>query len=565
MPFSRPSRSRFAGDRSHAFVRTALAGVAAAMLLAAAPAGAQEERFDIRRFTVKGNSLLPDGEVDQLLAPLAGPGRVYGDIQRALERLESAYRRAGYSTVQVYVPEQELTGGEVLIQVTENVIGQVVVSGNAHFGNENILASLPLLRQGRAPNLDRLSEAIQLANDNPAKQVDVTLGTGAAEGSVDAKVVVSDHNPQRLFFTLDNTGSAATGRYRIGASYQHANLFGRDHVATLSYATSPDSPSNVNVALYSLGYRIPLYALGDSVDVVYGRSSVNTPGVAPTLTGLLGIVGKGEVFGLRYNHYFPRRGQYTDRLVAAFDYKYTDARCDTGGVPVSIAPPTPPIASCVPYTTQPLSLTYSGQRQQPGEIWDYSLGLAYNLATGTRYTNLDGTVDRYSYLTPGNRSTRDNFTVLRGGGALQKGFKNDWQVRVAATVQISPDPLVAGEQIGLAGSGAVRGFNERAVASDSGVVLNAELYGPELAKRLAIGGNLRALAFADYGYGRNQRAAGTAVFSSGSVSSMGAGLRYSFSRDASARFDLARVVNAGPALSERSGDWRAHMSVMFGF
>src|ERR1039457_7010655 len=93
--------------------------------LIAAPCSAQDEHFDIVRFQVEGNTLLPEAEVQGIVAPLAGPQRVYGDIQKALEALERAYRAAGFSTVQVYVPEQELTSGVVRLQVTEGVIGKV--------------------------------------------------------------------------------------------------------------------------------------------------------------------------------------------------------------------------------------------------------------------------------------------------------------------------------------------------------------------------------------------------------------------------------------------------------
>lgn len=531
-------------------------------LLALRPAFAEDERFDIQRFEIKGNTLLAPAEVERIVAPLTGAGRVYGDIQKALEHLESAYRAAGYSTVQVYVPEQELTSGVVVIEVTENVIGQVVISGQQYFDEENILAALPSLKVGAVPSLVALSEAIQLSNDNPAKQVEVTLASAEEEGKVDARVKVTDSNPQKFFLTLDNTGSAATGKWRIGGSYQHANLFNRDQVATVSYATSPDSPSGVDVSLFSIGYRAPIYAFGDSIDLIFGKSSVNTPSVTPTLGGMLGIVGKGDVYGLRWNHYFPRRGEYTDRLVAALDYKYTDARCSNGGVPVSTAGPTPPIASCVPYTTRPLSLTYVGQRMRPGQAIDYSAGLAYNLPVGARYTNLDGRTDRYSYLTPGNRTTRDDFTVLRMGASIQQAIERDWQFRLAASAQFSLDPLVNAEQIGLAGSTAVRGFNERAVASDGGIVVNAEVYSPELGATLGTAGNLRGLAFIDAARGVNRRAAGTAVFDSANISSTGFGFRYNLGRDFVAKTDFARVLNAGPALNDRRGDWRVHVSMM---
>ena len=534
--------------------------------LVAAPCLAQDEQFDIVRFQVEGNTLLPQAQVQGILAPLAGPKRVYGDIQKALEALEGAYRAAGYSTVQVYVPEQELTSGVVRLQVTEGVIGKVIISGNQHFDDANIRASLPQLKEGKAPNLRLMSEAIQLSNENPAKQLAVTLGVSEEEGKVDAKVAVTEEDPQRFFATLDSTGTAATGRSRLGVAYQNANLFKLDHTLTLAYTGSADAPAGVKVDIFSVGYRMPFYGLGDSLDLIYGNSGVNTPSTSPTLGGALGIVGKGEVFGARWNHYFARRGEYSSKLIFGFDYKHINSSCTTAGTPASTDPPTPPIAACVPYTTRPLSLTYSGQRLSPGRMFDYNIGIARNLALGTQYTNLDGATDRYSYLTSGNRATRDDFSIVRFGGSYLNAFQTDWQLRVAASAQYAGNPVVAAEQLGLAGSTAVRGFDERAAAADSGYFANAEIYTPEIGKIAGSRSSLRALAFYDFARGRNHNVpVGSLTLTKIDVASVGAGLRYAIGKDFSLRLDLARVLDAGPAGTQERGDWRGHLNVMVAF
>ena len=528
---------------------------------------AQDEHFDIVRFQILGNTLLPKSKVQAVVAPFVGTKRVYGDIEKALEALEVAYRAAGYSTVQVWVPEQELTSGVVHLQVTEAVIGKVLISGNKHFDNANIRASLPALKEGKAPNLREMSENIQLANENPAKQVGVTLGMSEEEGKVDAKVAVTEENPQRVFLTADNTGTAATGRTREGVAYQNANLFNRDQTLTLAYTGSVDAPAGVRVDIFSLGYRVPFYALGDSLDFIYGKSSVNTPSASPTLGGTLGIVGKGDIFGLRWNHDFARRGEYSSKLIYGLDYKFINSTCTVAGNPASIDPPTPPIAACVPYTTRPFSLTYTGQKQSPGQMFDYNIGIAHNLALGSRYTNVDGTIDRYSYLTPGNRRTRDDFNVIRLGGSYLRALKTDWQLHLAVNGQYSGDPLVAAEQLGLAGSTAVRGFDERAVSADSGYVINAEIYTPELVKKGSdLRGSLRALGFYDLGRGYNQNVPGGSLTPARvSIASVGAGLRYALGKDFSLRFDLAQVVDGGPVGTKKRGDWRGHVNLMIAF
>jgi hemolysin activation/secretion protein len=543
-------------------------GVLACLLAVAvvAPCLAQDEHFDITSFKIEGNTLLPADEVQRIVAPLTGPKRVYGDIQKALEALEGAYRKAGYSTVQVYAPEQELTSGVVRLQVTEGVVGKVAISGNKYFDDANIRASLPELKQGRAPNLRKMSEAIQLANENPAKQVELTLGVGEEEGKVDAKVAVTEENPQRIFVTADSTGTEATGVSRVGVAYQNANLFNRDQTLTLAYTSSADAPAGVKVDIFSVGYRVPFYGIGDSLDLIYGKSGVNTPSTSPTLGGSLGIVGKGDVFGVRWNHYFTRRGEYSSKLIFGFDYKFINSTCTTAGVPSGIDPPTPAISACVPYTTRPLSLTYTGQKQSPGRILDYNIGVARNLPLGTRYTNVDGAMDRYSYLIAGNRASRDDFSIVRMGGSYLGAYPSDWQVRLATSGQYAGNPLVAAEQLGIAGSTAVRGFNERAVSADSGFFANAEVYTPDFSKATGLRGSLRALFFYDFGHGYNHNIpAGSLTPANVSIASIGTGLRYALGKDVSLRFDLAQVLDAGPASTKEFGDWRGHLNLMIAF
>ncbi|HWJ95572.1 MAG TPA: POTRA domain-containing protein, partial [Telluria sp.] len=82
-------------------------------------------RFEISRFEVSGNTLLPAADVERAVAPFAGPNRDFGDVQRALEALEEVYHARGYNVVSVQLPEQELNGGVVRLTVVQTRIGQV--------------------------------------------------------------------------------------------------------------------------------------------------------------------------------------------------------------------------------------------------------------------------------------------------------------------------------------------------------------------------------------------------------------------------------------------------------
>lgn len=514
---------------------------------------AQTPRFEIRRYLIEGNTLLAAAEIEAAVAPHRGGERDFGDIQRALEALEAAYRARGYAAVSVQLPEQEVTAGEVRFRVVEGRVGQVTVEGNRHFSTPNVLAALSALVAGEVPNARAISESIQLANENPARQVDVVLSVGEKEGELDVRVNVTDERPWRGFLSYDNTGNAATGQHRLGVALQHANLFDRDHVATLAYTGAPNKPEGAKVDIWSLGYRIPFYRWGDSLDLLYARSTVGTPSNSPALGGTIGIVGRGSVGAVRWNHLFPRDGESSSRLVLALDYRDMKSGCvDATGTSLS------GVAGCVDYLVQPASVTYAARLDQPSRVLGYSLGMAVNTAASS--------AESYDLASSSRRAPR-SFAVLRGSANLVQVLPADWQVRANAQVQATGHALVPTEQIGLAGSTAVRGFTERAYAADRGHVAQFELHTPDLAAWANWPGSLRLLGFHDVAGGSNLNQPFDQVSNFGLASS-GVGARYQLRRDVAWRFDLAHVqrspaVASGGPMAESK--WRAHFGLTVGF
>ncbi len=130
-------------------------------------------RFDIRGYQVQGNTILPPGSPEAILAPFTGKDRDFGTVQEAVEALEKAYRSGGFNMVAVVLPEQEMQNGVIRLNVIEYRIGKIAVQGNRFFGEQNILRSLPALLPGKTPNVDDLSRSLKLANENPAKKTDL--------------------------------------------------------------------------------------------------------------------------------------------------------------------------------------------------------------------------------------------------------------------------------------------------------------------------------------------------------------------------------------------------------
>ena len=508
--------------------------------------GGNTALIHIDRFDVKGNSLLNAGLIERLLAPYAGPARSYADIQRALEALEGAYRTAGYSAVHVSTPEQEVTAGTIIFQVTESVIGKVILDGNEHYDKANIRNALPALAEGSTPSARELSENIRLANENPTRQMDVVLAIGEEENTIDAKINVQDSSPRKVFLTLDNTGNQSTGMYRTGIGYQHNNLFNRDHAATFNYITSPDHAKDVSQL--SASYRFPIYAVGDSVDLIAAYSDTNA-GTTSTVAGPLSFSGKGHVYSTRYNHYIQRQGDYTSRIIGGIDYRAYINNCTILG------------AACTgvaDVTVHPFTLTYGGTLTKSAYVADFSTTYARNMPGGSHGSDADFNASRPSPT--GGAGAKADYSILRLNGSLAGMLPQNWQYRLAGNAQYTHDALVSGENFGLVGASSVRGFIERELSSDKGYVLNAEIYTPELAPKLNMkDGSFRLLGFIDRAAGWNELLAGEST-SRTSVGSVGIGFRYAYGKNITARFDLARVN--GTSTNSKTGDTRGHINLM---
>jgi hemolysin activation/secretion protein len=501
-----------------------LARLFAGSVLAAAVSAAwadDEVRFQISRFDVSGNTLLSPAEVQAAVAPYTGAGRDFGDVQRALEALEALYQAHGYNVVTVQLPEQELNGGVVRLNVIQARLARVSVSGNRYFSEQNIRAGLPTLLPGQTPNLNAVSANLRLVNENPAKKVKLNLAAAQDGGDdIEARVEVLDERPWKVLFSADNTGTESTGKTHAGIMLQHANLWGRDHVGSLQYVTTAERPDRV--AVWSAGYHIPLYALGDAVDLFASYSNVDSGTINAGIFDLA-VSGKGAVYGARYTHTLAKRGTLESRLVYGADLKAYKNNVVFGGQNFGND-----------VTVHPLSIGWAGNAVMPdGEI-NLALTVLQNIAGGTRGGTRDFTAVR--------AGAKASYTMLRFSAAISNVIAGDWQTRVLLNGQATGDALVPGEQFGAGGSTTVRGFGERDLATDAGFVSNVELYTPNLCTRAFW--QCRLLGFYDSAWGqRNHILPGELRRTA--ISSVGLGLRFAAGAGTSVQLDYGHGLHTG--------------------
>jgi hemolysin activation/secretion protein len=434
----------------------ALAGLTAGLLRAAcaqpAPAGAPT--LTINEYTVTGNHLLTELEVDTAVYPYLGSGQTVQSVDRARAALQKVYADKGYQTVAVEIPPQHVVGGVVILQVVEEKIGRLHVNGSRYFSLNKIKSQAPSLAPGQVPNFNAIKHDIVALNQWPDRQVIPTLQAGIRPQTIDVDLNVKDSLPLHGTLSLDNRYSADTTPLRLDASLTYDNLFQRGDTVNIAFQVAPERPADALVFSGSYLARIPdedwltllLYGL-------VSNSKVST-------VGSTNVVGRGQVAGIRALATLPGGNGFFDTLSAGIDYKHFDQDVGLGGATLAS-----------PITYEPFTATYSANWQADSSTTALDIGPTLNIrGFGSNPTTFDN--KRYD--------SASNFLYIRADLSRQQDLPENFQVFAKVQGQISDEPLVNSEQFSVGGQDTIRGYLESEVLGDDAMTGSVELRSPPL-------------------------------------------------------------------------------------
>ena len=508
---------------------------------------AQAVRVPVDEIVVTGNTLLAPEVLRATLAPLTGE-LTLDDLKQAAHKVQALYRDAGYGAVVAYVPEQTAASRRAIIAVLEGRIANVEVVGNSRFAKDNVLRSVPHLKTGVTPQVRRLDTEVQMANENPAKRIALTLEAGERTGEVDARLVVVEQPPTSWTFVVDSSGNDNTGLLRSSLRYQHAALWNLDHVLSLQVGSSLKNPSDAP----SIGasYRIPMYERATMVDIFAAYSNASG-GDTPTAAGVLQFSGRGGALGLLLTHHLERADEFERQIGIGVDVRLFLNDCTIQGLPAGACG-----SAGESVTSNPVVLTYLVRRggSMPAGI---SLSGSWNVGLIGPYR------DEASFQAVREGAPK-SYALARMSGFLILSLPAQWQLQGRISSQVAGNPLISGEQFGIAGANSVRGYLEREVTGDQGLAASLELYAPTLLNPMGVTQSmLQLLAFIDAGEVRNRRNAPCqGVRSVCQLSSVGLGLRARW-QALQLRLDVANALKDGN--STLSGETRASLLASYSF
>ncbi len=445
-----------------------------------APTPTPAAQIEVTGFQVSGNTLLAPALVEAVLQPFKGR-RSLEELQSAANALQRLYAQQGFGGVVALIPPQTPRDGQVQIHVVEGKLAKVSIEGAKRTPQTQVLASLPALVPGQTPRMRELDLQLQMANESAARRTELLLKPGQRSGEIDAAVTVAEAPLQRWSLDVDSSGSASTGRVRVGLSWRHADISGADDLLSVQGLTSLQKPDAVKV--FSLGYRRPLYRWTTTLEAFFSSSDVDG-GSTPTAVGNLLFNGRGRLAGVRATRLLPRQGEMDQRLIFGLDRRDYLNQCAIAGLPAGACG-----AAGESITVQPLVLEYA-LRSGGAMPWSLSASLHHNLRLGGARTSAAD----FAAVRAG---AKPRYSALRMNGSVGQTVFEDWSLQARMALQWTDDALVPGEQFGLGGGGMLRGYDEREVTGDRGAFASLELSTPSLG--IAALPDLRLSVFAEAG------------------------------------------------------------------
>lgn len=448
---------------------SSLAARCTACLLAAAAAVAAhgdpvKEKFDILEFRVLGNHLLETPAIERAVYPFLGPAGDLDTVKKAADSLEKAYKDAGYGTIYVDIPEQQVDDGIVRLKVTEGRLERVHIRGERYFSARQIRAALPALQVGATPSLPALQKQLGELNARTADRV-VTpvLKAGSEPGAVAVDLAVQDTFPLHASVSYDNrhTADSTPNRATVGLSY--GNLWQRQDTLSLQYQTAPANRRNAEVFLAN--YLAHLGDGGGLGVLSYIHTSSNVLAV-----GTLGVLGSGSIYGAHWMQLLSSSATDNSSVNLGADYK----NVATEIFPDATSQSTGAVTAPVRYVNWSAILSNSW-RPGPQQLVASSFGVGFGI---------NGLVNRAETFANARYNATPDYFLLRGSvdatEALPLGFALDQRIGG----QWSGTPLLNNEQYSLGGVDTVRGYLEAEALGDSGLNGSFELHTPSLGARV---------------------------------------------------------------------------------
>lgn len=452
----------------------------------------------VRAFAVEGSTVFSREELEDLTRPYTGRPIATEELHAVRETITRHYIKHGYLTSGAMLPDQDPSGGVVILRVVEGRLSEIEIRGLESFREGYFRARLA--RAGRAPvsvrSLEAQLQRFQL--DPRVARIDAVLAPTAQRGESRLVVAVEEAARWSAAAQFSNDQPVSIGQLAGEIDGSLGNIIGWSDLAAVSLSATeglreiegwyelPITPWDTRLGV---GY---LYSKSDVIEERFESLDIESRSRTARIQLAQPILAT------------PRR-----RLGLALSGEYRDSESSVVGSTFCFQED---VEDCTP-SLAILRLAADGVWRRNEDV----VAVRSTLSFG---------IDVLGATTSSSRDTPDGRFVAWLGQAqwvhLLPPRLLDSQLLVRLDMQLAADPLLSIEQIAVGGFRSVRGYAQNQVVRDNGAIGSIEARVPLWREPLGRP-KLELAPFSDAGHAWNTRGGG----SSKTLISVGVGLRVS--------------------------------------
>jgi hemolysin activation/secretion protein len=212
--------------------------------------------LEVNDIQLLGVSSLKVKEFQPVLDSYLGRCLNVGDIERLMAETTAVYILKGYITARVYLAEQDLKGGVLILRVVEGELEKVDITdaGSDSISLFNVFPG----KIGEPLNLRDIEQAVDQLNRLQSNNVTTSISPGDIAGS--SILVLDNHRskPWRVNLSYDNHGAESTGQEQGTTNVGVDNPLGFNDFLSLTHnRTFPYDSNKRGSKLSSLTYVVP--------------------------------------------------------------------------------------------------------------------------------------------------------------------------------------------------------------------------------------------------------------------------------------------------------------------
>ncbi len=405
----------------------------------------------IRSITFDGNTLIPDDQIRQAIAPYEGATILTTQINEIILDINRLYSQEGYDGSGAIATPKSTTTQDLIdlkLQIIEAKVAEITVEGAGRL-KPYVQKQLRSLK-GNYLNRDELYNELRfLLDDDRIENLTLSTLNKPQLDQKELRVDLEIANPIQATLLINNGRSPSVGSFERGLSSAHTNLVGIGDQLSIEYRNTEGSN------ILGLGYDIPVNGSGGEIqlDYLYGNAKVISEPFRE-----FDIRSKTQIFSVGYSQ--PVLRQSNDNLIQSVTLGIRASRTENEDSILSIPFPVTEGANDdgrIRSTRVDLTQAFSRRTRNNTLLLtsEFSLGLGLGTTNDDSFGN-------------------GEFFRWTGSGLFAQRLNKRFLSLTNVNVQLADRDLVGNEQFTLGGRGSVRGTVLNQFARTNGVNLVQE-------------------------------------------------------------------------------------------